>query len=43
VLAGLSQRWQLMSACTEAAERDCSAVRAGATASFCFDAPVRLQ
>src|SRR4051794_25107375 len=43
VLAGLSERWQLMSACTEAAERDCSAVRASGSASFCFDAPARLQ
>ena len=43
VVASLSQRWQLMSACTEAAEHDCSAVRADATAGFCFDAPARLQ
>jgi len=43
VLAGLSQHWQLMSACTEAAEHDCAAVRAAGAAGFCFDAPVRLQ
>jgi hypothetical protein len=43
LLAGLSQRWQLMSACTEAAERDCSAVHNGAAASHCFNAPTRLQ
>jgi len=44
LLAGLSQRWHLMSACTEAAERDCSAVHgSSATASYSFNAPTRLQ
>jgi hypothetical protein len=43
LLAGLSQRWQLMSACTEAAERDCSAVRSSGPASYGFEAPTRLQ
>jgi len=43
VLSGLSQRWQLMSACTEAAGHDCIGGRAASPASLCVDAPTRLQ
>ena len=45
VLAGLGTRWQAMSACTEAAERDCAPSRApvASATSHCFDAPTRLQ
>jgi hypothetical protein len=43
LLGRLSQRWQLMSACTEAAERDCSALRGGTAANQGFVAPTRLQ
>jgi hypothetical protein len=32
-----------MSACTEAAERDCSALRGGTAANQGFVAPTRLQ
>ena len=45
VLDGLRQRWLSMSACTEAAERDCSDAPAAAKPAppYCFDAPSRLQ
>jgi len=45
VLGNLSQRWQLMSACTEAAQRDCSAVRGSSSSAggHGFNAPTRLQ
>jgi len=43
VLSGLSERWLLMSACTEAAEHDCAPVRTSGAAGFCIDAPARLQ
>jgi hypothetical protein len=42
VLGNLSQRWQLMSACTEAAERECRTLHGG-PASPGFVAPTRLQ
>ena len=41
VLAGLSRRWRSMTACTEAAARDC--LQAPCGGSHCFDAPRRLQ
>lgn len=43
VLGNLSQRWQLMSACTEAAERESRTLHGGAAASPGFVAPTRLQ
>jgi hypothetical protein len=46
VLDGLRQRWLAMSACTEAAERDCSGEQPAPQppqVRYCFDAPTRLQ
>ena len=45
VLDGLRQRWLAMSACTEAAERDCIGGHAAPQSAprYCFDAPARLQ
>ena len=39
VLAGLHRRWRLMTACTEAAEHDCTARRL----HHGFDTPTRLH